>query len=123
MNEPKLIPLRNAAADALLEVLRGDTSYRRAETTTTVEAVGGLEDNGTLEAWETRHRNPNQFREGTRVRTSPKRAEDPIEYGTTLDDPTNEGGNWTVHVTWDGAWRSSLLPGTDLRSLIPLETY
>lgn len=98
---------------------------RPSATRTTVEAVGGLEDDGTLETWINRHRDRHQFSKGVRVRTSPKRWSDPVNYGTVRADPTNHDGDWTVVVDWDDHYRNTIVGqyGTDLRSLIPLETY
>lgn len=87
----------------------------------TAERYGGLEDDGSLNAWLRRHRNPHQFSKGVRVRTSPKRLEDPIQHGTTTDDPHNDGGEWKVNVNWDNPRRTG--HSIDLRSLVPLETY
>lgn len=90
---------------------------------TTVEAVGGLEDDGTLEGWLRRHRDPQQFSKGVRVRTSPKRTTDPVHYGTVQTDPVRDGTDWKVHVRWDDYFRDRDSFGTDIRSLYPLETY
>ena len=97
--------------------------FTHERTSTTVEAVGGLEDDGTLDAWLRRHRDPLQFSEGVRVRTSPKRISDPVRYGTIRSEPVRDGTDWKVNVTWDGPDRTNYSFGTDLRSLYPLETY
>ena len=92
--------------------------------TTTVAAVGGLEDDGTLDAWMRRHRDPLQFSKGVRVRTSPKRATDPVHYGTITEDPVGSGTDWKVLVEWDDPARNLHQSfGTDIKALYPLETY
>lgn len=98
---------------------------RPSATRTTVEAVGGLEDDGSVTAWTNRPRDRHQFSKGVRVRTSPKRWSDPINYGTVREDPVNDSGDWTVLVDWDDYYRNAVAGqwGTDLRSLCPLETY
>lgn len=87
-----------------------------------LETVAGLEDDGSMDAWYRRARNPHEFSKGTRVRTSPKRLEDPIDYGTCGSDATRDGGDWKVVVHWDDSVRESWR-AIDLRALYPLETY
>lgn len=102
-----------------------------------------LEDDGTLETWHARVRNPDDFQRNTRVRTSPKRVGDSIRYGTVISEkPLNNAGDWMVSVHWDNGstdqWVSAMVfrydpvrgqladtghPTTDIRSLYPLETY
>lgn len=84
------------------------------------------EGNGTLHAWFTRRREPLDFLDGIRVRTSPKRPDDSIEYGTVVGDPYAEGAEWRVRVLWDwdpsGFHRDHTggLHSYDLRSLLPV---
>lgn len=113
----------------------------KAKTTTEDE---GLEDDGSLEAWTARIRDPKAFSKGVRVRTSPKRLEDPIEYGVCVEDAFRDE-DWKVQVRWDNPIKNTAgsdhnpwtsfnygfsggammlnRQGTDLRSLYPLETY
>lgn len=99
-----------------------------------VGSAEDLEDDGTLDSWLARVRNPGDFQRGVRVRTSPKRVGDPIKYGTISSErATNHGGDWKVSVLWDNEPMAfSLTAGisnqfnddtTDVRSLYPLEEY
>lgn len=131
----------------LLDGLHGHHRYERL-----TDPSDLLEDDGSMDAWYARIRNPKHFQKGTRVKSSPKRVEDPIETGVCTADAFNEGGDWKVPVRWDhhtapinpstgsryrgdlglsaidyargGFIAESVSPRPiDLRSLYPLETY
>jgi hypothetical protein len=91
-----------------------------------------VEGDGSLDAWLVRARDPRQFVRDVRVRTSPKRPEDPIDYGTCTTDARRRGDEWVVRVRWDNEIRNigmvvggygSRYPEVDLRSIVPLTTY
>lgn len=80
----------------LLDGLHSHHSYERL-----TDPSDLLEDDGSMDAWYARIRNPRHFQKGIRVKTSPKRLEDPIETGVCTADAFNDGGDWKVPVRWD----------------------